>query len=208
MMSYGYRPEWSEGALKSPIFQTSTYVFKTAEEGKAFFELAYGLRQQRAGEIPGMIYTRISHPNVEILEDRLALWDDAEACAVFVSGMAAIATTLLEFVRPGDAVLYSTPLYGGTDHLLRHVLPRWGVTALPFPAGADCDAIAQLVERAGVRERNLASRLSGEIARTRALYHERVPPQLWDADEIFHAELVQTLAGGDASLFVPSKNES
>ena len=68
MMSYGYRPEWSEGALKSPIFQTSTYVFKTAEEGKAFFELAYGLRQQRAGEIPGMIYTRISHPNIEIFE--------------------------------------------------------------------------------------------------------------------------------------------
>lgn len=153
MMSYGYRPDWSEGALKSPIFQTSTYVFKTAEEGKAFFELAYGLRQQRAGEIPGMIYTRISHPNIEIFEDRLALWDDAEACAAFVSGMAAIATTLLEFVRPGDVVLYSTPLYGGTDHLLRHVLPRYGVTGLPFPAGAATAAIAERVERAGARDR-------------------------------------------------------
>lgn len=153
MMSYGYRPEWSEGALKSPIFQTSTYVFKTAEEGKAFFELAYGLRQQRAGEIPGMIYTRISHPNVEIFEDRLALWDDAEACAAFVSGMAAIATTLLEFVRPGDVVVYSSPLYGGTDHLLRHVLPRYGVTGLPFPAGAAPDAIAARVELAGAQQR-------------------------------------------------------
>ena len=153
MMSYGYRPEWSEGALKSPIFQTSTYVFKTAEEGKAFFELAYGLRQQRAGEIPGMIYTRISHPNIEIFEDRLALWDDAEACAAFVSGMAAIATTLLEFVRPGDVVLYSTPLYGGTDHLLRHVLPRYHITGLPFPAGDATGAIAERVERAGARDK-------------------------------------------------------
>ncbi len=153
MMSYGYRPEWSEGALKSPIFQTSTFVFKTAEEGKAFFELAYGLRQQRAGEIPGMIYTRISHPNVEIFEDRLALWDDTEACAAFVSGMAAIATTLLEFVRPGDVVLYSSPLYGGTDHLLRHVLPRYDVTGLAFPAGAAPDAIAARVEQAGAQQR-------------------------------------------------------
>jgi methionine-gamma-lyase len=40
MMSYGYKPELSEGAVKSPIFQTSTFVFKTAEEGKAFFEVA------------------------------------------------------------------------------------------------------------------------------------------------------------------------
>jgi methionine-gamma-lyase len=153
MMSYGYRPEWSEGALKSPIFQTSTYVFKTAEEGKAFFELAYGLRQQRVGEIPGMIYTRISHPNIEIFEDRLAIWDGAEACAAFASGMAAIATTLLEFVRPGDVVLYSSPLYGGTDHLLRHVLPRFGVEGLPFPAGAATDAIAERIEGAGARQR-------------------------------------------------------
>lgn len=153
MMSYGYQPAWSEGALKSPIFQTSTYVFKTAEEGKAFFELAYGLRQQRAGEIPGMIYTRISHPNVEIFEDRLALWDDAESCAAFVSGMAAIATTLLEFVRPGDVVLYSSPLYGGTDHLLRHVLPRYGVTGLAFPAGATPEAIVGKVTDAGMDDR-------------------------------------------------------
>ena len=42
MMSFGYKPEWSEGAVKTPIFQTSTFVFKTAEEGKAYFELAYG----------------------------------------------------------------------------------------------------------------------------------------------------------------------
>ncbi|MDZ4749588.1 MAG: hypothetical protein SH808_13955 [Saprospiraceae bacterium] len=50
MMSYSYRPELSEGAIKSPIFQTSTFVFKSAEEGKAFFEVAYGLREKKKGK--------------------------------------------------------------------------------------------------------------------------------------------------------------
>ncbi|MHC4164191.1 MAG: PLP-dependent transferase, partial [Planctomycetota bacterium] len=95
MMSHGYRTEWSEGALKSPIFQTSTFAFRTAEEGKAFFEVAYGLREKGPREDLGLIYSRLNNPDLEILEDRLALWDDAEACASFDSGMAAIATTVL-----------------------------------------------------------------------------------------------------------------
>ena len=140
MMTYGYKPELSEGALKVPIFQTSTFVFKTAEEGKAFFEIAYGLRERGEAEAVGLIYSRINNPDLEILEDRLALWDGAESCAVFNSGMAAIATTLMAFVRPGDVVLYSTPLYGGTDHLLKHVLPGFGVTPVPFRASACASA--------------------------------------------------------------------
>ena len=140
MMTYGYKPELSEGALKVPIFQTSTFVFKTAEEGKAFFEIAYGLRERGEAESVGLIYSRINNPDLEILEDRLALWDGAESCAVFNSGMAAIATTLMAFVRPGDVVLYSTPLYGGTDHLLKHVLPGFGVTPVPFRASACASA--------------------------------------------------------------------
>ncbi|HEU5260934.1 MAG TPA: cystathionine gamma-synthase family protein [Gemmatimonadales bacterium] len=143
MMGYAYQPELSEGALKSPIFQTSTFVFRTAEEGKAFFEVAYGLRERRPSERPGLIYSRINNPDLEILEDRLAIWDEAEACAAFASGMAAIATTLLEFVRPGDVVLHSCPLYGGSDYLLKHVLTRYGVTLIGFPAAAGADVIAQ-----------------------------------------------------------------
>gem|GEM_PF-3776162 len=95
MMSYGYVPALSEGAIKCPIFQTSTFVFQTAEDGKAFFELAYGLRRPREGEEIGLIYSRLNNPDLEILEDRLTLWDQAEAAAVFASGMAAITTTLL-----------------------------------------------------------------------------------------------------------------
>lgn len=78
MMGYGYAPDLSEGALKPPLFQSSTFVFQTAEEGKASFELAYGLRQKERGEEQSLIYSRINNPNLEVLEDRLAVWDGAE----------------------------------------------------------------------------------------------------------------------------------
>jgi methionine-gamma-lyase len=144
MMSFGYEPRLSEGALKSPIFQTSTFVFESAEEGKRFFEVAYGLRPPRESEEPGLIYSRINNPDLEILEDRLTLWDDAEAACVFVSGMAAIATSLLAYCRPGDVVVHSEPLYGGTDHMLRAVLPQFGIRAVGFPAGVP---VAQLAAK-------------------------------------------------------------
>lgn len=132
MMSYGYHPEWSEGAIKCPIFQTSTFVFRSAEEGKAYFELAYGLREPREGEQPGLIYSRLNHPDLEILENRLTLWDKAEDAAVFNSGMAAITTALTAFLHPGDVVLYSRPLYGGTHHYISELLPRYGIEVRGF----------------------------------------------------------------------------
>lgn len=132
MMSYGYKPEWSEGAAKSPIFQTSTFVFRTAEDGRACFELAQGKREPRPGEVPGLIYSRLNNPDVEIAEDRLALWDRAEDCALFNSGMAAIGTTLLSFLRPGDLLAASEPLYGGTHHLVDWLLPQMGVRVVRF----------------------------------------------------------------------------
>ncbi len=83
MMSLGYSPEWSEGAIKCPIFQTSTFVFKNAQEGKAFFEIAYGLREKEENEKVGLIYSRINNPDLEILEQRIAIWEKAEDCASF-----------------------------------------------------------------------------------------------------------------------------
>lgn len=135
MMSYGYDPMLSEGSIKCPIFQTSTFVFESAEAGKAFFEVAYGLRERGVDEPTGLIYSRLNNPDLEVLEDRLTLWDGAEACAVFASGMAAIATTLLAYARPGDAILYSRPLYGGSDHLLHHFFGQYDVRAVGFMAG-------------------------------------------------------------------------
>ncbi|MBI5917622.1 MAG: cystathionine gamma-synthase family protein [Bacteroidetes bacterium] len=149
MMSEGYRPEWSEGALKSPIFQTSTFVFKTAEEGKAFFEIAYGLREQGKKEKLGLIYSRLNNPNLEILEKRLAIWDGAADCAVFDSGMAAISTAMFEFLQPGDLLLHSNPLYGGTSHFISHVLSKFGIEALGFTADLSREEIIDLVEKSG-----------------------------------------------------------
>ncbi|NRA49170.1 MAG: cystathionine gamma-synthase family protein [Phaeodactylibacter sp.] len=145
MMSYGYKPEWSEGAIKCPIFQTSTFVFKRAEEGKAYFELAYGLRAPEQGEAPGLIYSRLNNPDLEILENRLCLWDEAEACAVFESGMSAISTAMLAYLKPGDVLLYSQPLYGGTAHFITEVLTRWGVEIQGFKP---TESTAEIIVRA------------------------------------------------------------
>lgn len=149
MMSYGYEPSWSEGAIKCPIFQTSTFVFKTAEEGKRFFEVAYGIREQEPDEKLGLIYSRLNNPDLEILENRLCLWDEAEECAVFESGMSAISTMLLAYLSPGDVVLHSNPLYGGTDHFMKHVLHRLGVKAVGFNPWDDCERIAEIIREAG-----------------------------------------------------------
>lgn len=149
MMSYGYKPELSEGAIKCPIFQTSTFVFKNAEEGKAFFEVAYGIREQKANEELGLIYSRLNNPDLEILENRLCLWDKAEACAVFESGMSAITTVLLEFLKPGDLLLYSMPVYGGTDHFINTFLPKIGIDTLGFRPDMNEKDIYKLLEQTG-----------------------------------------------------------
>jgi methionine-gamma-lyase len=154
MMGYGYDPRLSEGSVKCPIFQTSTFVFKSAEEGKAFFELAYGLRERGPTEEPGLIYSRINNPDLEILEDRLSLWDGAESALVFSSGMAAIATTLLTFLRPGDTVVHSEPVYGGTEFLLFNILPQFGITRVGFRAGEDGaleEAVAKAREKGSLK---------------------------------------------------------
>jgi methionine-gamma-lyase len=153
MMSYGYDPARSEGAVKCPIFQTSTFAFRTAEEGKAFFEVAYGLREQGPNETLGLIYSRLNNPDLEILEDRLTLWDEAEDAAVFQSGMAAISTAMLEFLSPGDVVLYSEPVYGGTYFLFNHVLPRYGIQSVPFAAGQPMAELERAVGSEEVRKR-------------------------------------------------------
>jgi len=153
MMSYGYRPEWSEGAVKCPIFQTSTFAFRNAEEGKAFFEVAYGLRERGEQEATGLIYSRLNNPDLEILENRLSLWDESEDCAVFESGMSAISTVLFEFLQPGDYLLYSNPIYGGTAHFITEVLTRFGIGVVPFHARQTVGQIRELLDRRGIREK-------------------------------------------------------
>ncbi|MEO9964904.1 MAG: cystathionine gamma-synthase family protein [Reichenbachiella sp.] len=153
MMSHGYDPKLSEGSLKCPIFQTSTFVFNSAEEGKAFFEVAYGLREQEKGEKLGLIYSRLNNPDLEILENRLCLWDQAEDCAVFESGMSAISTCLMEFLKPGDLLLYSSPVYGGTDHFINHILTKFGVHVVGFYPDSTKEEIESIIVNSGHSDR-------------------------------------------------------
>lgn len=153
MMSYGFKPELSEGSVKCPIFMTSTFAFKSAEAGKAFFEIAYGRRQKMESEEPGLIYSRINNPDLEILETRLTLWDGAEDCAVFESGMAAITTVLLEFLKPGDLLLISSPLYGGSDHFIKKILTKFNIHILEFSVGQSKEEIISLVNQSGLADK-------------------------------------------------------
>ncbi|MBE1206210.1 cystathionine gamma-synthase family protein [Aminobacter carboxidus] len=141
MLSYGFDPQLSEGAVKPPVFLTSTFVFKSAEEGRDFFDFVSGRKEPPSGTGAGLVYSRFNHPNSEIVEDRLAVYEGAEACILFSSGMSAIATTLLAFARPGDAIVHSQPLYGGTETLFAKTLANFGIHAVGFADGVDEIAI-------------------------------------------------------------------
>ena len=153
MLNYGYDPQLSEGAVKPPVFLTSTFVFKTAEDGKDYFDFVSGRREPPEGMGAGLVYSRFNHPNSEIVEDRLAVYERTENCALFSSGMAAIATTILAFVRPGDVILHSQPLYGGTETLLAKTLAGLSISAAGFADGIDESAVQLAVDEAMRRGR-------------------------------------------------------
>lgn len=153
MMSHGYKPELSEGAIKPPMFLTSTFVFKTAEEGKSFFEVAYGLRAKNDQEDLGLIYSRINNPNLQILEERLCLWDQADDCAIFESGMSAISTVFLELLKPGDLLIYSMPTYGGTSHFIEHYLRETGIQNIAVRESDTFEDVVAKVNASGLADR-------------------------------------------------------
>ena len=145
MMGHGYDPTLSEGSLKPPIFLTSTFVFPNAAAGKRHFE---GVTGKRPGGAEGLVYSRFNGPNQEILEDRLAVWEEAEDALAFSSGMSAIATLFLAMVKPGDTIVHSGPLYAATETLIARILGRFGVHWLDFPAGATREEIDAVLQKA------------------------------------------------------------
>jgi methionine-gamma-lyase len=153
MLGYGYDPLLSEGAVKPPVFLTSTFVFRSAEEGRDFFDYTAGRREPPQGEGRGLVYSRFNHPNSEIVEDRLAAYEGAESCILFSSGMSAIATTILTFTRPGDVILHSQPLYGGTETLIARTMTAYGVEAVGFADGVDETTMREAAETAMAKGR-------------------------------------------------------
>ena len=148
MLGYGYDPQLSEGAVKPPVFLTSTFVFKSAEHGKDFFDYVSGRREPPAGEVAGLVYSRFNHPNAEIVEDRLKVFEEAEAALLFSSGMSAISTTLLAYLRPGDVIVHSQPLYGGTETLITKTLTAMNIKGVGFADGVDETGVRQAIEEA------------------------------------------------------------
>ena len=154
MMSYGYDPRLSEGAVKPPVFLTSTFVFPDAQAGAHFFDQTAGrVPLDQGQESAGLVYSRFNHPNMEIFERRFALYDESEAAAAFSSGMAAISASLWALCRPGDVVVHSMPLYGGTETLLRRLLSQWGIHLVELPYNASPAAMQQCLAEAAQRGR-------------------------------------------------------
>lgn len=148
MMGYGYDPQLSEGSIKCPNFQTSTFVFKSAEQGKDFFNIVSGRRPLEPGEQAGLVYSRFNNPTIEIAEDRIAVWDRAEDCILTGSGMSAISSTLLTFSRPGDVVVYSQPIYGGTDTLVNVILKQMGIQSVGYLSSEGIAGLEQAINQA------------------------------------------------------------
>jgi methionine-gamma-lyase len=145
MMGHGFDPMLSEGSLKAPIFLTSTFAFPSAAEGKRFFE---GITGKVPGGTEGLVYSRFNGPNQQILEGRLALWDNAEEALTFSSGMTAICILFLTFANAGDVIVHSGPLYAASEGFVAKTLSRFGITYVDFPAGATREELDAVMARA------------------------------------------------------------
>lgn len=113
----GQQPDPSTGALSTPIFQTSTFVFDSAEQGAARFAL----------EESGYIYTRLGNPTTDALEKKLAVLERGEAGLATASGISAITTTLLTLCQQGDHIVSASAIYGCTHAFLSHSMPKFGI---------------------------------------------------------------------------------
>lgn len=140
VLTRGFDPTLSVGSARPAVFRSSTYVFPSPEAAERAFDLISGRAQPEPGEQPHLIYSRFNQPNAQILEDRLVpLETGAQAALVFNSGMAAIMTALLTFARPGQSILYTVPIYGGTQHLIDDFLSTLGIGGIPVQAGSTRD---------------------------------------------------------------------
>lgn len=153
MPAAGYEPGWSEGAVVPPIYLSTTYEPRTAQAAEKFFKALHG-RINLAPKKIGLVYSRINNPNAEIDEDCLVVWEKgAGAGALFCSGMAAITTTLLTFLQPGDAIIHSDALYGGTDHFIKHDLAKLGIHSVVVGANKTFSDIEKIVAKRQLTDR-------------------------------------------------------
>lgn len=201
MLNYGYDPRLSEGAVKPPVFLTSTFVFDSAEEGRDFFDYVSGRREPPEGKSGGLVYSRFNHPNSEIVEDRLAVYEQAESCSLFSSGMAAISTALLTFARPGEVILHSQPLYGGTETLLSKTLHNLDIKAVGFSDGNDEVRVREAAQQAMAQGRVAVILIETPANPTNSLVNIRLMARI--ADEIDQQQGSRPIIACDNTLLGP-----
>ena len=130
----GQRPDPNTGARAVPIFQTTSYVFEDPESAAAYFNL----------QEYGNTYSRIMNPTVAVFEERVASLEGGAGAVAFASGIAAQAAALFTLLEPGDHVVSSSALYGGTVNQLKHLLRKMNVE-LTWVDPDDPDAWQQAV---------------------------------------------------------------
>ncbi|HEX7660111.1 MAG TPA: bifunctional o-acetylhomoserine/o-acetylserine sulfhydrylase [Pseudonocardiaceae bacterium] len=113
----GHQPDPATGASATPIYQTTSYVFRDTKHGEDLF----ALRE------PGNIYTRINNPTQDVLEQRVAALEGGVAAVALASGSAAVTTAILTLAGAGDHIVSGPKLYGGTYNLFHYTLPKLGV---------------------------------------------------------------------------------
>lgn len=146
---HGYDPQAHHGAVKPPAYMSTTFVYRDALHAKTAHQGYTEGRAPEATNDDGYIYARLDHPNMQMLQSRMAALDRAEACAVFNSGMAAISSTLLSLIRLGETILHTRPLYGGTDGLMNNLLlPVYGVKPVAIENPLDETSIRAATARA------------------------------------------------------------
>ncbi|MCU1232204.1 MAG: cystathionine gamma-synthase [Candidatus Solibacter sp.] len=145
VLTRGFDPTLSVGSARPAVFRSSTYVFANPEEAEKAFAIITGKVKPENGGRAELIYSRFSHPNAEILEDQIVPLE-AGGCysAVFNSGMAAIQTAFFAYARPDSAIVYTTPLYGGTTGLIQKFLKPLGMHGVPVASGR-ADAIEEAI---------------------------------------------------------------
>ncbi len=136
VLTQGFDPSLSVGSARPAVFRSSTYVFSSPEAAERAFDIMGGRAERTPGENVDLVYSRFNHPNAQILEDHIVpLEPGASTAAVFNSGMAAIMTTLLAVLKPGHSIIYTVPIYGGTQTLIQGFLEPFGIQGIPVPGG-------------------------------------------------------------------------
>lgn len=152
VLTRGFDPALSVGSARPAVFRSSTYVFTSPEAAERAFAIAGGRAQATPDEHVDLIYSRINHPNAEILEDQVVpLEKGAKAAVVFNSGMAAIMTSILSFARPGDRMVYTVPLYGGTQHLIHEFIEPFGIMGTAVRAGRGTELVEAIEKTENLR---------------------------------------------------------